>query len=173
MGTAQTAVVIIDVQVGFLEGEWRVYDAPAMLKRLQTLIKSARDNHLPVIFVRHDEDPENDGPLHPELDVRDGDIIIGKLTPDSFYNTSLQETLQAQNIKQLVLAGFQTEFCVDTTTRRARSLDYKIILVEDAHSTFSFPDSPLNAEQVIAHHSDILQGFANVMPLADIDFSSL
>ncbi len=173
MSPAKTALIIIDVQVGFLEGEWRVHDAPEVLKRLQTLIKNARGNNLPVIFVRHDEDPENDGPLHPALGVQADDVVISKLTPDSFYNTALQETLQAQNIEQLIVAGFQTEYCVDTTTRRARSLDYKVILVKDAHSTFNFPDSSLNAEQIIAHHSDVLQGFAKVIPLAEIDFSAL
>jgi nicotinamidase-related amidase len=57
----------------------------------------------------------------------------------------------------LVVAGIQTEYCVDTTCRRAYSLGYDVTLVQDGHSTWDTPD--LCAPQIIAHHNRTLGGW--------------
>lgn len=170
MTQSSTALIIIDVQSGFFSEEYAVYQAPQMLENFKHLIATARQYQLPIIFMRHDEEPEVDGSLHPELDIQPNDIVISKMTPDSFYNTTLYETLQARGVQRLIIAGFQTEFCIDTTCRRARSLDYKVVLVKNAHSTFDFEDTPLPAAQTIAHHSHILEAFGEVKLLSEINF---
>ncbi|MEK1832395.1 hypothetical protein AAAC51_36335 [Priestia megaterium] len=49
----------------------------------------------------------------------------------------------------------QTEFCLDTTCRRAYSLGYKEnILVKDAHSTFD--TAVLSASKIVEHHNNML-----------------
>jgi nicotinamidase-related amidase len=72
-------------------------------------------------------------------------------------------------IKNLVIVGVQTEFCVDTTCRTAFSLGYKNILVSDGHSTF---DSPiLTAAQIIEHHNGIIGGlFAELKKTEEVEF---
>ena len=165
---SKTALLVIDVQTGFTDGDPAVFDAPGMLARIHSLIAHARTADVPVIFVRHVEALEYDGPLHPTLDMQPGDPVIDKLTPDSFYETTLQETLQGLGVESLVLAGFQTEYCIDTTARRAFSQGYRVTLVADAHSTF--PGETLTAEQIIAHHTGVLRGFAAVKPIAKISF---
>ena len=77
--------------------------------------------------------------------------------------------LAERGIRRLVLAGMQTEYCIDTTTRRARSLGYEVVLAADAHSTYP---GALPAEQVIAHHNSVLKAFADVRPAAEIDFQA-
>jgi nicotinamidase-related amidase len=63
----------------------------------------------------------------------------------------------------------QTEYCVDTTCRRAYSLGYDIVLVEDGHSTWD--TEHLAASQVIAHHNATLGGwFATLRVASDIAF---
>jgi nicotinamidase-related amidase len=86
-----------------------------------------------------------------------GDIVIQKNTPDAFYKTNLCEKLESKGIRNLIVAGLQTEYCVDTTCRRAFSLGYNVTLVKDAHSTWD--TSILSAEQIIEHHSSVLSGF--------------
>jgi nicotinamidase-related amidase len=165
-----TALLLIDAQVGFFDGEMPVHDAPVMLDRLTALAERARDAGVPVIFVRHDAEPTIDGPVHPALGPLEGDLVVAKLTPDSFHGTTLKMKLDEQGITTLVVAGFQTELCIDTTVRRARSLGYEVTLVADAHSTFDFADAPLTAEQTIAHHNAILGDFAEVVPLDEVEF---
>jgi nicotinamidase-related amidase len=83
--------------------------------------------------------------------------VVGKATPDSFHETRLQAELEARGIVKLVIAGIQTECCVDTTCRRAASLGYQTTLVRDAHSTWD--SRTLSAAQIIAHHNALLDGF--------------
>lgn len=52
-----------------------------------------------------------------------------------------------------------TEFCVDTTTRRALALGYPVTLVEDAHT--SAGNAALTPQQVIAHHNATLTNISS------------
>ena len=164
-----TALLLIDAQVGFFEGEMPVHDAPIVLERLGVLAEQAREAGVPVIFVRHDAEPAIDGPVHPALGPFDGDWVVTKLTPDSFHGTTLKMKLDELGITALVIAGFQTELCIDTTVRRAWSLGYEVTLVADAHSTFDFADMPLTAEQTIAHHNAILGDFAEIITMDEVE----
>ena len=74
-----------------------------------------------------------------------------------------------RGIHKLIIAGIQTEFCVDTTTRRAYSLGYQVTLVQDAHSTWDTEN--ITAAQIIAHHNLTLGGwFAKLCPAAEVAF---
>jgi len=94
---------------------------------------------------------------------------VDKWTPDAFHQTNLAGVLAARGIDRLVLAGMQTEYCIDTTCRRACSQGYQVVLAADAHSTY--PDV-LPAEQTIAHHNATLAAFADVQPAAGIAFDT-
>ena len=92
-----------------------------------------------------------------------------KTTPDAFYQTTLKVELAAKDIEQLVIAGIQTDYCVDTTCRRATSEGYPVTLVSDAHSTWG--DSGLSAQQIIDHHNQVLGNwFANLVTTEAVQF---
>jgi nicotinamidase-related amidase len=96
-------------------------------------------------------------------------LVIHKRHPDSFQETELQHELKERGIEYLVIAGIQTEYCVDTTCRRAYSLGYDVILVQDGHSTWD--SEPLDASQIIAHHNNVLGGwFTRLQPAREIVF---
>ncbi len=170
---SDVALLIIDVQVSFIEGDPSVYNAANMLQRIRDLIARGRAANIPIIYVEHATDPDIDGPIHPDVVPREGDVVVQKHTPDSFYHTPLQEELESKGIKALVVAGFQTELCIDTTVRRAWSMGYNVTLVEDAHSTFTFDQAALTAPQIIAHHNGILREFASVKKADEIQFEDL
>ena len=125
-----------------------------MLQRVNRLKQAAHDAGVLVIFIRHDEAPEIDGPVHPDIAPQRNEPIISKQTPDSFHETNLQETLAKLNVKNLVIAGFQTEWCVQTTSLRAHDLGYDVTVVEDAHSTFDEGD--LTAVDIINRYNEQL-----------------
>lgn len=159
--------------------EQPVYEGERLLEGLQELIMKARRSGVPVIYVQHNSEKgerfrhgtkgwEINSKISPEKD----DIIVQKTIPDSFYKSSLKEELDKLGIERLVIAGIQSELCVDTTCRRANSLDYEVVLVSDGHSTFDRGN--LKAKEIIDHHNNVLKGwFADVKPTGEIDFSQM
>jgi len=175
-----SALLIIDVQNDMFENSYMgpVAGNLEFLARLKSLIDKARAANVPVIYVQHNE--TDDGAalkpgshlwqIHPHIAPHTGELIVQKFTPDSFHETNLQSELDKRGIKQLVIAGIQTEYCVDTTTRRARSLGYGITLASDGHSTWN--NDVISAEQIIAHHNATLRGsFAKLKTCAEIVFA--
>jgi nicotinamidase-related amidase len=140
-----TALLIIDVQVLFFDQEKfygkKIFSADQLLQNIGALIQKARSSQKPVIYVQHTDDNylKQGTPwweVHPQIKHETVDLVIQKHFPDAFLNTILDEKLQSLNIDKLVIVGLQTEFCVDTTCRRAFSLGNQNILVSDGHSTF-------------------------------------
>lgn len=170
-----TALLVIDVQVGMFEGpEGPVHGAERLLEKIGTLIHKAREAGTPIVYVQHCEDQgeplEKGTPgweIHPDIAPLLGETVVEKRTPDSFHETTLREALDAKGISRLIVSGLQTEFCVDTTCRRAFSLGYDVILVKDAHSTWDTDN--ISAAQIIAHHNQVLGGwFSDAVEASDV-----
>lgn len=164
------AMVVIDVQNAILGSA----DTPRQMKnhvaldevvaRIAALIGSARSRGIPVLFVQHA------GPagyrlatgtpgweIRPEIAPLAGEPVVHKKACDSFFETTLAAELESRQIGKLIVAGCMTQFCVDTTVRRAVSLGYDVTLVSDGHMTADFGE--LAYEQIIAHHNALLDGF--------------
>lgn len=92
--------------------------------------------------------------IHSSIAPHEVGVVIQKTTPDSVHETNLDETLKAAAIENVIIAGNQTEYCIDTTSRRAMSLGYDVTLVENAHRTWD--SNTLNAQQIIDHHNEVL-----------------
>jgi len=158
------ALLIIDVQLGMFHDDAPVHKGEDLLSTIGDLIARARAAEIPVIYIQHTGgrghrlEPGTPGwPIHPAIAPVDGELIVHKHYPDSFQETNLHEELKARGIGRLIIAGIQTEYCVDTTCRRARSLGYDVTLVEDAHSTWD--TDHLSASQIIDHHNQVLSGW--------------
>jgi nicotinamidase-related amidase len=176
---ADTALLVIDVQVGMFAKDDPVYQGDILLAKISGLIEKARQAEIPIIYVQHGSERKGHPlelgtpgwEIHPAIAPQEGDVIIQKSMPDAFYKTSLQQELEAHSIKKLVLTGIQTELCVDTTCKRACSLDYDVMLVADAHSTWD--REQLSAAQIIAHHNSLLGGwFATVKQANEVTFNA-
>lgn len=170
-----TALVVIDVQQGMFRDPLQPYRSDEMLARIRDLQDRARAEGVPVVTVQHDGGPgdllSRDGSgfaVHPGVAPKPGEEIVVKNRCDAFLGTGLDARLKALGIGRLVIAGMQTEFCVDTTTRSAFARGYKVVLASDAHSTFD--SQVLKASDIVAHHNAILRDFATVAPSAEIRF---
>ena len=159
-----TALLVIDVQQGLIEGfeaDWR-----RALPAIHDVVAQAHDRRAPVVFVQHCG-PVTSHPLHrsqrgwalhPDLDVRTDDLRVEKTWSDAFRDTGLDDLLRDRAISSVVLVGAQTEYCVDTTARRALSLGYDVQLVADGHTTSE--NGLLDREQIVAHHNQTLANLA-------------
>jgi nicotinamidase-related amidase len=170
MTAPKTALLIIDIQQGILAipdlvRRKQIDQALSeMVARIAGLIERARAADVPVIYVQHDGrrghrlEPETPGwRFRPEIAPRPRELVIHKCASDAFFETRLQSELATVGANKLVVCGCMTQYCVDTTVRRAVSLGYDVILVADGHMTADTATLPF--EQIIAHHNALLDGF--------------
>ncbi|WP_346837459.1 isochorismatase family protein [Microbulbifer sp. SAOS-129_SWC] len=149
-----TVLIAIDLQNSLLEaGPWQ---AAQVMERAVALVAAARASEAPVVFVK-DRRVEPDGALDADLQVLPGDLVVEKSFCDTFLHTPLDQWLRDRGVTRLVVCGMQTDYCIDTSCRRAASLGYTVELVREAHTTFDHESLP--AEQIIAHHNRILRNF--------------
>lgn len=72
----------------------------------------------------------------PELKPQAGDLVIrGKKTLDAFWSTALDYTLRANMIEWVVVVGFHTNWCVESTARSAYDKGYRVVVVGDCTGT--------------------------------------
>jgi nicotinamidase-related amidase len=167
-----TALLVIDVQRGLCEGEYEAFEARSLVPRINALAQRARAAEVPVLWIHHEEAEgllQYGSPgwqLAPGLETSTSDILLRKTTPDSFLRTGLERLLKVHKIETLVICGLQTEYCVDTTVRRALALGYPVTLVSDAHSTLD--NGVLTAAQIIAHHNLTLSRMDSFGPRAQL-----
>lgn len=165
-----TALLIIDVQQALCSGEYEAFEVGRVIERINHLSRQFRQGGAPVVVIQHEAANTlfahgcAGWQLATGLEVAADDVLVRKTTPDSFHHTELQAVLQAREVKQLVICGLQSEFCVDTTTRRALALGYPVQLVADAHSTCD--NGVLNAAQITAHHNHTLANMTSFGPRA-------
>ncbi len=170
-----TALLLIDIQQGLFE-EGPIYRAEEVVRNAALLLDRARSAGIPVIHVQHDggkgDSLEKGMPgweTHPAVAPRTGEHRIEKTHCSSFLNTGLDAKLKDLGVTDVVIAGLQTDYCIDTACRVAHSLGYKVTLAEDAHSTFD--TQLLTAAQIIAHTGNILKDrFARFLPTHSIQF---
>jgi nicotinamidase-related amidase len=163
-----TALLVIDVQQALCYGEYAAFEAPRVIDRINLVSDRCRNIGAPVIFIQHET---NDSPLQfnssgwqlaSGLHVAPSDLRVRKRTPDSYLNTNLLSIITSHGISDLIVCGLQSEFCVDTTTRRSLALGFPVTLIADGHSTLD--NSVLTAAQISAHHNETLANLSSFGP---------
>lgn len=143
-----TALLLIDVQTGVnvLEhwgGPTGRRNNPQAEDRMRELLVEFRATGLPIAFTRHNS-REAASPLKLALHTgaqieglqpQAGDIVVIKDVNSGFIGTSLEIQLRRAGIQRLVVVGFFTNFCVETTVRMAGNMGFDVYLVEDACAT--------------------------------------
>lgn len=140
-----SALLVIDIQRGAFDGARcpPIASPDRLIRNACALVEAAREGKVPIVFIQHCDEPDQpfeEGTahwqLHESLQPAPGDHVLSKYASSSFENTDLDAQLQRKNIKELVLCGLQSEFCVSNTTRSALQLGYAVHLALDGHSTW-------------------------------------
>ena len=172
------ALLLIDLQQGLFPNGHPALDGVGT--RLNALISSASAAAVPVIAVYHQAAGTafmpGEAPWQwlAQIPLPDGVIRVDKTTPDSFLRTSLQHELTTRGITRLVVAGYASEFCIDTTVRSAAAHGYAVDLVADGHLTHNKPHADFT--QIIAHENATLSSIRSfgvairAVPAADIQW---
>jgi nicotinamidase-related amidase len=142
---ARAGLLLIDVQREYFaeRGPLRIPDGPLVLARLRQLVEAARAAHLPIIHVRHEEAPgapvfDPDGPLvetMPDVAPQGLEPIVTKHAPGSFTGTELSDVLDQFDVRRLVIGGFMTHMCCDSTARQAVERGLEVVFLTDGTAT--------------------------------------
>lgn len=158
-----TALLIIDVQEAMFSADQKLHDEAGVMERIISLLNKARSAGSPVVFIQHTDDEDEEyrkglptWQISSRITPKEEEPVVEKPTWDAFHRTRLHEELQRLSVTDLVICGMQSEFCLDTTTRRAYSMGYSSVLVQDAHSTFD--NGNLSGEEIVRHHNSVLGG---------------
>src|SRR5262249_49188809 len=123
---------------------------------IQKLIDAARSAGLLVVYVQHVNRADNsdigrirdfsspDEPRSfvegtPEIQLVDdlsparGEVLIQKRRYGSFTNTDLECVLRTRDIHTVIICGYMTSYCCETTAREAHGRDYRVLFVSDAN----------------------------------------
>lgn len=143
--SSETALLVIDAQNGvnfdsYWGGSCGHRNNPEAEAYIAKLLAAWRTAGLPVYFTFHDS-REAASPLKialdsgksiPGLEPLPGERVVVKDVNSAFVGTELELSLRRDRVSRLVVAGFFTNMCVDTTVRAAGNMGYDTYLVEDA-----------------------------------------
>jgi len=156
-----SALMIVDVQQGMFALPSPLHRGEEVVRRIAGLLERARTAGAPVVHIQHDGGPGDvlakgsaGWPHHPLVAPRPGEIVVEKRNSGAFHDTDLHRRLGEAGVDRLVIAGMQTEMCVDSACRGAKALNYRVALVADGHTTYDTP--VITADLIIAHHNRLL-----------------
>ena len=150
-----TALVLIDLQQSNVARELAPHSAQQVVAHSAQLAEAMRQRGGTVVYVRvlikellplsadvalsrpasAPPLPENATDLVPEAGCQESDIVIAKRQWGAFQGTDLEQQLRRRGITTLVLAGFATNFGIESTARAATDLGYAVVFAEDAMSS--------------------------------------
>ena len=140
------ALVMIDLQNTYREGVMQLAGVEQALAEAQRLLARARDAGVPIFHIRHDAGAGSPydltariGQISDEVAPRAGEAVITKQYPNSFVHTELEQHLRAASVTNVILAGFMTHMCINSTARGAFNLGFHPTVVAAATATRDLP----------------------------------
>ena len=152
---SESALIMIDCQNTYREGIMKLEGVENALEEGKKLLERARALGIPIFHIRHDAGPgspydinDHIGAIADIVAPIEGEPVITKNFPNSFVQTDLDEQLKAKGVKNIILAGFMTHMCVNSTAHGGFNLGYAPTVV--ASATASRPLQAANGKVLSA-----------------------
>lgn len=156
-----SALLVIDVQKVYTQRSSELYsnDSGTTIRKVNKLVEAFSQHQWPIIFIRHVHrrdgtdlgrmfdfagEPEEDFNFKEGSEEVDYDdrlsvpanaVEIVKTRYSGFEGTDLDVKLQSFGVDTVVVCGFMTNFCCDSTARCAHDRDYFVDFIVDATGT--------------------------------------
>lgn len=142
------ALLLIDVQNEYVSGMLTIEHPPleVSLPNISRAISIAKDHGIPIVVVK--QVAPKSSPIFAEgshgvellsfIEESEPDLVMVKTQPSAFFGTNLKEWLLSNDLKTLVVAGFMSQNCVESTIRHAAHEGFAVEYLHDASGTVSF-----------------------------------
>ncbi len=146
----QRALLVIDVQNDYFHGRHTITHPADSLANIQRAMDEAHAAGVPIVLVQHCAIPSvltefqkgTPGWQFPEeIASRPHDLVVEKELPGSFTNTPLEAWLRENAVDTVVISGYMTQMCCDTTARQALHLGFAVEFLADATGTHAFSNA--------------------------------
>ncbi len=135
------ALMIVDMQTALVEAE--PYNRVTVIENIKVLLNTCRKKCLPIIYIQHDggngdelEHGSAGWAIYKEIAPMPDEKIFEKQHNSAFRKTGLHEYLQEIGVKNVILCGMQTEYCLDVTCKVAFEYEYEVTIPESTTTTF-------------------------------------
>jgi nicotinamidase-related amidase len=159
------ALLVIDVQNEYFTGKLPITYPNNSLLNILSATDAAIEHSVPVIVVQHTSNAKEsqvfrkgsaEWQLHSDIKKRPFDLLIEKKFPGSFTGTSLEKWLRERNIDTIVITGYMTQMCCDTTARQAFHLGFAVEFLSDATGTLAFTNNAGTVNDEELHRSSLV-----------------
>lgn len=177
-GRDRSALLVIDVQNGVIDGAYRRDD---VVENIRGLVDRARSEGVPVVWIQHSDENIEYGSeaweYVPELSRNDAEALVPKHYADAFEETTLEEVLSDAEVGRIVVTGSQTDECIRSTIHGGLTRGYDVTLVGDAHTTEDLSEWGAPTPELVIAHTNLYWGnhrapgrTAEVVGAADVVF---
>jgi nicotinamidase-related amidase len=143
---SNSVLIIIDAQNTYTEGVMKLDGVEAALEECKKLLERFRRADRPIFHIQHDAGPgspydvtDHIGQIADIVAPMAGEPVITKAFPNAFTQTELDDLVKQTGTKNLILAGFMSHMCVNSTARGGFSLGYNPTVVASATATRALP----------------------------------
>lgn len=133
-------LLIVDTQKVITNN--KLYNFDIFVSNVKELIKKARQNHIEIIYIRHEDGigqeltKGNEGfEIYEEFKPINGEKVFDKTVNSAFKGTGLLEYLISKGESQVIIAGLQTEYCMDATIKCGFEHGFQIVVPEYTNTT--------------------------------------
>ena len=139
----------------------KLYDFNKFVENVKVLITCARENNVEVVYVRHDDGPNCEltkgaegFEIYDEFKPMNEEVIFDKEFNSAFKGTGLLEYLRDKNVKDVIIVGLQTDYCIDATIKGGFEHGFNIIVPAYANTTVD--NSFMSAEQSYKYYNEFM-----------------
>lgn len=152
-------LLVIDVQKEIMNEQ--LYQFEVFISNLKFLISEARTNAVEVIYVRHDDGvgtPLTKGSagyeIHEAVSPLKGEMVFDKEVNSVFKDTGLLKYLKKKGIKQVVVTGLQTDYCIDASVTCAFEHGFDVIV--PAYTNTTTDNNFMSGKQSYHYYNDFM-----------------
>ncbi|WP_034439975.1 cysteine hydrolase family protein [Clostridium ihumii] len=139
----------------------KLYEFDRFVSNVKELINKARTNRIEVIYVRHDDGQDSEltkgnigFEIYEEFKPINGERIFDKNVNSAFKGTGLLEYLINKGEKDIIIAGLQTDYCIDATIKCGFEHGFNIIVPEYANTTVN--NKFMSSEQSYRYYNEFI-----------------
>lgn len=133
-------LLVVDVQKLITNDQ--LYNFSSFINNVKKLIQVARENNIEVIYVRHDDGigtaltkGEEGFEIYDQIKPQSDEKVFDKTVNSPFKDTGLLEYLNNRLVKEIIITGLQTEYCIDASVKCAIEHGFNVIVPANGNTT--------------------------------------